>query len=125
MAVTPLPSLADSVPRVRLSRMIPAVHAEGTRSVIALRGDADISTRRDLIEVLCRVIAEGTGAVVIDLAQATFIDTAIVRVLATAQQLLDRQDRILALRSPSRLATHVFQLFGLTDLIHIDEPPQP
>ena len=80
--------------------VIPVLHVEGTRSVVVLRGEADISTRRALCSVLCRVIADRTGDVVIDLAEATFVDTAIVRALATAQQLLDRQDRILPLRAP-------------------------
>jgi anti-anti-sigma factor len=124
MAPTMVPPSADTVPRVRFARRIPEVHAEGTRSVVALRGEADISTRQVLCDVLCRVIADRTGDVVIDLAKATFIDTAIVRVLATAQQLLHRQDRILVVRAPSRLATRMLQLFGLTDLTETDEPVQ-
>ena len=118
MALTMLP---PSEGNSRLSPTTPVVHAEGTRSVVALRGDPDISTRPELCDVLCRVIADGTGDVVIDLAKATFIDTAIVRALATAQQLLDRQDRVLTIRSPSTLATRVLQVFGMTDLI---ENPQ-
>ena len=71
--------------------------------------------------MLSKVIALSTGDVVMDLTEATFIDTAIVRALAGAQQLLDRQERKLTFRSPSRLATRVLHLFGLTDLI---EPRQ-
>jgi anti-anti-sigma factor len=122
MALRMLPPSAATAPSVRFARIIPEVHAEGTRSVVAIRGEADISTRQDLCEVLCRVTADGTGDVVVDLANATFIDTAIVRVLATAQQLLHRQDRILTLRSPSRLATRVLAVLGLTDLIETEEP---
>jgi anti-anti-sigma factor len=122
MALTMLPPSAATVARVRFARMIPEVHAEGTRSVVALRGEADISTRQVMCDVLCRVIADGTGDVVVDLAKATFVDTAIVRVLATAQQLLHRQDRILTLRAPSTLATRVLTVFGLTDLIETEEP---
>jgi hypothetical protein len=41
----------------------------------------------------------------------------IVRVLTMAQQMLDRQGRTLSFRSPSRLATRMLDLFGLTELI--------
>lgn len=124
MALTMLPPSAGTVPGVRFAHMIPEVRTEHTRSVVSLRGEADISTRRVLCDVLCRVIADRTGDVVIDMADTTFVDTAIVRALGTAQQLLDRQDRILTVRSPSRLAARVLQVFGLTDLIEAEEPVQ-
>ena len=58
------------------------------------------------------------------MADAEFIDTAIVRVMATALQLLDRQGRKLTVRSPSRLAARVLDLFGLADLIERREAPK-
>jgi anti-anti-sigma factor len=123
MALEMLPSSANAMPRAAFTRMIPEVHAEGTRSVIALLGEADVSTRRDLCDVLCRVIADGTtGDVVIDLAEVTFIDTAIVRVLVIAQQLLHRQNRILTFRSPPRLAIRVLKVFGMTDPVECEDP---
>jgi len=103
---------------------IPVVHAESGRTVIALRGEADISARPALCETLSQVIASGRGDVVIDLAETTFIDTAIVRTLATGQQLLERQGNSLTFRSPSRLAARILQVFGLTDLIETQEPIQ-
>jgi len=66
------------------------------------------------------VPGSGAGDLVLDLAELTFIDTATARVLATAQQLLDRQNRGLTLRSPSRLTAQVLHVFGLTDLIEAD-----
>ena len=53
----------------------------------------------------------------IDLAEAEFIDTAAVRVLAVGHQLLDERGRTLTFRSPSRLAARVLHMFGLTELI--------
>lgn len=124
MALKMLPPSAYTAPRGRSSRMIPEVPAEGTRCVIALRGEAGTPTRPDLCDVLCRVAADGTGDVVIDLAEVTSIDTAIVRALVTAQQLLHRQDRMLTFRSPPRLVTRVLNVLGLTDLIETDDPVQ-
>jgi anti-anti-sigma factor len=120
MAHTMPPPATDAEVRARFVQMIPEVHAEGRRTVVALHGEADISTQRVLSDLLGRVIADRTGNVVIDLAGATFIDTAIVRVIATTQQLLHRQDRILTVRSPSRLATRLLQLFVLSDLIETE-----
>jgi anti-anti-sigma factor len=124
MALTVRPS-ADTTPGVGCAAPIAETHAEGTRTVVALHGDVDITKRPSLSTVLCRVIASNRGDVIIDLGDATFIDTAIVRTLATAQQLLDRQGRLLTFRSPSRLAARLLQLFGLTDLIESTEAVQP
>ena len=93
------------------------VHAEATRTVVTLRGETDVSTRAALADVLSRVIAAGNGDVIVDLAAVTFIDTAIVRSLATGQQLPDRTRRTLTFRSPSRPAVRVLDMFGLTELI--------
>jgi anti-anti-sigma factor len=125
MPLTMLPPSPDTVQRaVRCAVTSPVVHAEATPTVVTLRGEADVSTRPALADVLSRVIAHGAGDVVIDLAPVTFIDTATVRVLATGQQLLDRTGRALTFRSPSRLAVRVLDLFGLTDQIETRPVPQ-
>jgi anti-anti-sigma factor len=80
-------------------------------------GESDFSTTSVLTDVLSRVITLWSGDVVIDLADAEFIDSSTVGVLAAAQQSLDRQQRELTFRSPSRLAARVLQVFGLSDLI--------
>jgi hypothetical protein len=41
------------------------------------------------------------------------------------EQLLDRRGRALTFRSPSRLAAHVLDVFGLTDLIESRPSGQP
>lgn len=86
--------------RVQFASTIRDVHAEKSRSVVALRVEADIATRQALRHVLCRVIADGTGNVVIDVGEATFLDTAIVRSLGTARQLLGCRDRALLSGQP-------------------------
>lgn len=122
MALKTLPPSADAMPRGEFARTIPEVHAEGTRCVITLRGETDLSTRRDLCDVLLRVIADWTGDVVVDLTEVTFVDTATVRALVTAQQLLHRQARTLTFRSPPRLAARLLMAFGMTDLIETEGP---
>jgi len=95
------------------------VQAEGDRTVVVLQGEVDFATRPILSDALSRVIAWRVGDVVIDLSEATFIDTAIIRALAVANELLERSGRRMTFRSPSRVAAQVMQLFGLTDLIEV------
>ena len=124
MTLTGLSPSARSGGRVRSALSIPVVRAEGDRTVVVLRGEADFSTRAVLADALSRVIALSSGEVVLDLADMEFVDSATVRVLAMAQQLLDWRGRKLTFRSPSRLAVRVLALFDLTDLIETPEPSQ-
>lgn len=116
-------TLAEVSPSVRAAPTLPSalltpeVRAEGTRTVITLRGEADSSTRPVMFDVLSGVVATGTGDVVVDLAELKFIDTATVRVLAVAQQILDRRGRGMTFRSPSRLAVLMLAVSGLTHLV--------
>jgi anti-anti-sigma factor len=95
----------------------PGRATDGTRTVVILRGEWDVSTRPLLADVLSRVIAADGGDVVLDLGEAEFIDSAIVRAFVVGRQLLNRHGRSLTFRSPSRLAIRVLEVFGLTDLI--------
>jgi anti-sigma B factor antagonist len=125
MAATMLPPSGGTVRDVRAGPRSPVVGAEGTRTVVALEGETDVSSMPDLSDVLSGVIASGTGDVIIDLTKVTFIDTATVRAFATAQQSLDGQGRGLTFRSPPRLAIRLLDMFGLANLIEIARPVQP
>ena len=118
MAYTMLRPPADTAQGgFRCAVASPILHAEATRTVVTLCGEADLSTRPALADVLSRVIATGSGDVVVDLAAVTLIDTATGRSFAIGQRLLDRTGRTLTFRSPSRMAVQVLDLFGLTELI--------
>jgi len=119
MALTPLPPIAGGVRSAVPDLWTPIVHDE-TRMVVVLSGKADVSIRPSLSDALCRLIADRSGDVVIDLSTSTFIDTAIVRALATAGQLLGGQSRRLTFRSPQTLVARVPDRFGLTDLIEAE-----
>jgi anti-anti-sigma factor len=91
--------------------------SEGTTTVVALRGEADVATLPVLLDVLARAIAIHEGPVVIDLAGAQLIDTATVRALDRARQFLATKDRDLTFRSPSKLPARVLDFFALSDLV--------
>lgn len=97
------------------------VRAEAARTVVAMRGEADWSTTAILSDALSRVIASHVGDVAIELGELDFIDTATVRVIATAHHLLAGQERALTVRSPSRLARRVLEVFALTNAIEAVE----
>jgi len=102
---------------VRFDLLTAVVREEGTRTLVVLRGEADISTTCVPADVLAWVTARRTGDVVVDLGELEFIDSATVRLLAEGQQLLERQGRTMTFRSPSRLAARVLNVFGLADSI--------
>ena len=89
---------------------------DGPVTVVAFRGEADLSTLPVVSEVLAQVIADSDGPVVIDLAATEFIDAGTMRALALAWQFLADRGRTLTLRSPSELTT---RMLGLHDLSHL------
>jgi anti-anti-sigma factor len=93
-----------------------SVSAEGSDTVIALRGEADVATLPVVADVLARVIADQRGDVIVDLAETEFIDTATLRALLRAREVLDCDGRQLALLSPSRIADRLLAVFGLSHL---------
>ena len=96
-----------------------SVDDDGASTIVSLRGEADVFTLPALLDVLTRVIADRNGPVVVDLADCGFIDTATVRALARTWRFLDDRGRAMAVRSPSRIAVLLLDLFGLA---HIVEP---
>lgn len=125
MATAVLSSSAGTASDAQSAPTTPVVRTEGARSVVVLSGEWDLSRRPVLAEVLARVIASGTGDVVVDLAGAQFIDTAIGRALTVGCRWLARGGRRLTVRSPSPLAARILGAFGLTDLIEAPEGAAP
>ncbi len=89
----------------------------GTTTEVALQGEWDISGCAELSALLSRLIARRDTDILVDLSEMSFADTAVVRVLAVCQSLLERDEHRLTFRSPSRTITRLLCLFGLTDYI--------
>lgn len=112
MGVTGHRPSGDAVPSARPTRRPADGPAGATAVMVVLRDE-----RLELADVLSRAVAAGAGDVVIDLAGVDVIETAEFFTLAAAARLLESDGRRLTLRWPSKLATRVLNLFGLTDLI--------
>jgi anti-anti-sigma factor len=93
----------------------------GDATIVAVRGEADVATVEVLVDALALAIAIQPGPLVVDLAEALFVDTATMRVVTRAADLLRGQGRRLTVRSPSLLARWMLALVGLTALIE----PEP
>ena len=111
----------DRAPRP-LAAFAPRIGAEGTSTVPALYGEADVSTLPTVVDALARAISEHDGDVVVDLAKTSFIDTATLSALGRAAQFLASRDRTLTVRRPSQLTLRVLAFLGVSDLIQIETP---
>jgi anti-anti-sigma regulatory factor len=124
MSLRALPPPRPCAPSTPSPLRPPRVRAEGSRTVVIVRGGADLPhapSRPVVFDVLARVVAVGTGDVVIDLAEVELLDTAAFFTMAAAERMLGSEGRKVTFRSPSRLAARVLSLFGLHDLIEARE----
>jgi anti-sigma B factor antagonist len=84
-------------------------------SVITLMGESDAFVapriRSDLAEALC-----GDAPLVVDLTQATFVDSTVVGVLLEGLADCERRERPLLLLLPDDAAPEVHRLFEITGL---------
>jgi anti-anti-sigma factor len=100
----------------------PLVSQEGGRTVVWLGGEHDIATVFVLADTLARAISVDDADVIVDLSGVTFIGVAAIDELLRARNILRGQWRSLTLRSPSRGASRVLDVCGLTSLVEPGEP---
>ena len=97
-------------------RDVPAyAEREADRMVVWLKGEHDASTVDALWETLDRAIAFDDADLVIDLSEVEFMGSATVGVIVRARESLRPRSRSLTLRSPSRCARRLLDLYGLAD----------
>ena len=84
--------------------------AEGT--VVSVAGDADLNSADQLREALA-VAAERDGTVVVDLAEATLLDSRTIGVLATVAQRLRGEGRALRVACADANVLRLFSTIGL------------
>lgn len=84
--------------------------------VLSLRGEHDLSTEPSVSEQLGRVSAVG-GPVVIDLTDADFIDSSILRVLANAAVEQSAGLKVAVVIPPGRDAMRILHITGIAALL--------
>jgi anti-sigma B factor antagonist len=97
----------------------PALHTrrEGTRLVVSLGGEHDLSTAASITDILARATTDDEGDLVIDLSRVSFMDAAIVTVIVRSRNDLRLRSRDLRLRDPSPFAARILDLCGLLGMI--------
>jgi anti-sigma B factor antagonist len=94
-----------------------ATDRDDDRTVIWLDGEHDHATLPALADTLAAAISADPADLVIDLSGVEFIGWAPIGELIRCRDSLRLQSRTLTLRSPSRFATRLLDLCGLTDIV--------
>jgi anti-sigma B factor antagonist len=94
-------------------------HAEGY-SVIAVRGEMDLHNAPKFQYAIERAAEnEGVGAVVVDMAEVTFMDSTALSALMRSKDILEQQGVSLRLAAPSRAVDRIFSVTGFQDYFDI------
>ncbi len=96
------------------------VAEEDGAAVLSVCGEVDLSTGPLLWERISTVIAGGSTKVVLDLADMRFIDSTGLSVIVMTVRRLQEVDGRLVLRSPCRMASRLFRLTGLLQLVEVE-----
>ena len=86
--------------------------ANGT-FVVAAGGEVDLYTAPELERVLAGPLAEGTARLVVDLSEATFVDSTALHVFLRAARQLDRDAGELIVVVPDPSVRKVFEITGV------------
>lgn len=103
-----------STPQIHITRI-------GSEPVIVrLSGEHDLATARELDDALCRAIDAG-GGVIVDLTEASFIDSAILGVLIRAHDVADAlgKEGLAVVAAPSSEPARLFDLVAADEALAI------
>jgi anti-sigma B factor antagonist len=88
--------------------------------VISARGDIDISNVAELMRRVLQTLADGTGAIVLDLHEVTHLDSSgLAAVISAHQQVLDAPGGKFALVLDADRMRRIFELRGLDRMLLI------
>ena len=90
---------------------------EGNKLTIALEGRLDTMTAPELDQEL-RSSLEGIQELVVDMAQLEYVSSAGLRVLLSAQKVMNKQGETVV-RNVSEQIMEVFEVTGFTDILNI------
>jgi anti-anti-sigma factor len=90
--------------------------------LIALNGEHDLATQPVLEDALERVFATGT-TILLDLTDATFMDSTVLGTVIRAQQRADRNahERLLVVAPPESPAGRIIELSGTGSILQLFE----
>jgi anti-sigma B factor antagonist len=96
---------------------------DGCDVTIRVVGEVDMATAGLLAAQLERAVEGCVGAVTVNMAGVTFLDSTGLTVLLRARAALIAVDRDLVVTAPSRPTTRIFELTGLHDTFRLASEP--
>ena len=94
---------------------------EGRQTIVAVDGEVDLATARELRDELERLVQSGCLRLRVDLAQVSFMDVAGLRALIDARDYLAAIGGELSIGSQSPLVQRLLEMTAMTELA----PPPP
>jgi len=98
--------------------MIIAKEVNGNALKISVSGRLDTSTAPQLEETVKQSV-EGVVCLVIDMTELAYISSAGLRVLLSAQKIMNRQGKMIV-KGPNESIMEVFDVTGFTDILTIE-----
>ena len=96
-------------------------HDEGGRRVVRLSGEMDLRASTDLRETLLKGLTEGSGSIVLDLAELSFIDSTIISVLIMARKRADAAEGRVELQNVPARIQRILAITGIDTLFPVAE----
>jgi anti-sigma B factor antagonist len=90
------------------------------RTHMIVMGDLDLASAPSLAHELLAVTAEHDGDVILDIGLLTFIDSTGLSLFVSQHKRLAAQGHTLTIYGPTASARRLFELSGLTDVLHIE-----
>jgi anti-anti-sigma factor len=89
--------------------------------VVALSGEADLTTTELLREMLAAQLGTGAGLVTVDASELSFLDSASLRVLVLAARALQARHGTLVFACPQPLVARLLEITGADRLLYVQE----
>lgn len=86
---------------------------DGDTCTVSIRGDVDLSTAADLDREVVAAVDSGATAVVVDLAEVTFIDSAGINTLLKGRRHAEERGRSLRIANASGVVHDVLDMTGV------------
>jgi len=99
-------------------------HQDHGRAFVVPRGALDLNSSSQLRSALVEVVEAGTDALVVDLREVTFVDSAGFSALLTAAKRLRARDGHLVLITTDESVVRMLRIMGLTDMMPLADTPE-
>jgi anti-anti-sigma factor len=92
--------------------------------LVELGGEIDLANARPLGDALCGALDRTTGAMVVDLAAVSFIDSSGIAMMLRVHQYAENLERTLSWRGVAPGPARAFEICGVFDVLNIEPAPR-